>query len=300
MERYLGNPILRPIEAHAWESREVFNPAAIYLDGKVHLLYRAMGNDKVSRIGYAASADGFHVDERLPIPIYVPKAKSEKDGCEDPRIIQLDDQLIMTYTALREYSYLQVYQIALTTIRKDDFLQRKWNWTPRKLPFPGIRNKDAVFFPQKIGGRYVMLHRIDPDLCIAFSEDLEHWCDIMSVMKPRARGWDNWKIGVAGTPIRFNDYWLVVYHGVSVDRLYSLGVVLLDAKNPERVLYRSRRPILTPKQPYERFGKVPNVVFSCGNVIIGDELFVYYGAADSVTCVAYTKIESLLASLRKS
>jgi beta-1,2-mannobiose phosphorylase / 1,2-beta-oligomannan phosphorylase len=298
MERYLGNPILKPIEIHAWESREVFNPASVYLDGKVHLLYRAMGNDNVSRIGYATSTDGFHIDERLPTPVYVPRAKCEKDGCEDPRLTLIDDQLIMAYTALREYSHLQVYQVALTTIRKDDFLQRKWSWTPRRLPFPGIRNKDAVIFPEKIGGRYVMLHRIDPDLCIGFSDDLEHWCDIRSVMKPRAKGWDNWKIGVGGTPIKMDDYWLVVYHGVSVERLYSLGVVLLDKNNPERVLYRSRRPILSPKMDYERFGKVPNVVFSCGNVVIGNELFVYYGAADNVICVAQVKLESLLASLR--
>jgi beta-1,2-mannobiose phosphorylase / 1,2-beta-oligomannan phosphorylase len=75
----------------------------------------------------------------------------------------------MTYTALREYSHLQVYQVAMTTIVKDDFIHRRWNWGTRKLPFPGIRNKDAVIFPQRVNGRYVMLHRIDPDICIAYS-----------------------------------------------------------------------------------------------------------------------------------
>jgi len=300
MERYVDNPILQPIERHTWESREVFNPAATYLEGKVHLLYRAKGNDNISRIGYASSTDGCHINERLPKPVYAPKAACEKDGCEDPRITQIGNQLIMAYTALQEYSHVQIFQIALTTIRKQDFIQKKWNWSPRKLPFPGIRNKDAVLFPEKIGGRYVMLHRIDPDICIAFSEDLEHWCDIKSMMKPRAYGWDNWRIGAGGTPIKLDDYWLVIYHGVSLDRAYSLGIVLLDAKRPERVLYRSRKPILEPIAPYERFGKVPNVVFSCGNIIIGDELFVYYGAADSVTCVARVKLEKLLTTLRTS
>jgi predicted GH43/DUF377 family glycosyl hydrolase len=299
MERYVGNPILRPIEEHAWESREVFNPAAVYLNGKVHLLYRAIGNDSISRIGYAASKDGVHIDERLPNPVYEPKVACEKDGCEDPRLTEIDDELIMTYTALREYSHLQVFQIAITTIKKEDFLAKKWRWTCRKLPFPGIRNKDAVIFPEKIGGRYVMLHRIEPDLCIAFSDDLTHWCDIKSVMTPRAHGWDNWKLGVGGTPIKMENYWMVIYHGVSVERLYSLGIILLDADNPERVLYRSRKAILAPKRDYERFGKVPNVVFSCGNVVIGDELYLYYGAADSVICVAKMNMEKLLASLRK-
>jgi beta-1,2-mannobiose phosphorylase / 1,2-beta-oligomannan phosphorylase len=299
MERFTGNPILRPIEEHPWESREVFNPAAIYLNGKVHLLYRAMGNDNISRIGYASSTDGFHIDERLPDPIYEPRAECEKDGCEDPRLTEIEGQLVMAYTALREYSHLQVYQIALTTIKTENFLQHKWNWTARKLPFPGIRNKDGVIFPEKVNGRYVMLHRIEPDLCIAYSEDLVHWCDMRSVMKPRAKGWDNWKLGVAGTPIKMDDYWLVVYHGVSVERLYCLGVVLLDRDKPERVLYRSKNPILAPKMDYERFGKVPNVIFSDGNVVIGDELFVYYGAADSVIGVASIKLQDLLASLRK-
>ena len=299
MERFRGNPILRPIEEHPWESREVFNTAAVYLNGKVHLLYRAMGNDNISRIGYASSTDGLNIDERLPNPVYEPRAECEKDGCEDPRITQIDDELIMAYTALREYSHLQVYQIALTTISQNDFVERKWNWTNRHLPFPGIRNKDGVIFPQKVNGRYVMLNRIEPDLSIAYSEDLAHWCDLMSVMTPAAEGWDNWKVGVAGTPMKINEGWLVIYHGVSVERLYSLGIVLLDSDHPERVLYRSRTPILAPKEDYERFGKVPNVVFSCGNVMIGDKVFLYYGAADSVVCVATVELNQLLSFIRR-
>ena len=299
MERYLGNPILGPIQEHPWESREVFNPAAVYLNGKVHLLYRAVGNDNVSRIGYATSTDGIHIDERLSDPVYEPRAAWEKDGCEDPRLTQVGDKLIMAYTALRRYSHLQVYQIALTTIKQADFLARKWNWTSSRLPFPGIRNKDGVLFPEKIGGRYVLMHRVEPNLCIAFSEDLEHWCDIRSIMGPRAHRWDNWKIGGGATPIKMGDYWLVLYHGINVERIYSLGIILLNANRPERVLYRSLKAVLSPKRDYERFGKVPNVVFSCGNVVIGDELFIYYGAADSSVCVARMKLEKLLASLRQ-
>jgi len=299
MKRYSGNPILSPVVEHPWESRQVFNAAAIYLNGKVHLLYRAMGNDNISRVGYAISSDGFTIDERLPYPIYEPGAECEKDGTEDPRITQIDDKLVMLYTALREYSHIQVYQVALTTITKQNFLERKWDWTPRKLPFRGIRNKDAALFPHKINGRYAMLHRIEPDLCIAFSDDLVQWCDIMSVMTPQAQGWDNWKIGVSGTPMKIDEGWLVVYHGVSVERLYSLGIVLLDSENPERVLYRSKVPILTPKMDYERFGKVPNVVFSSGNVVIDDKFFLYYGAADSVVGVATIGLNELLSLIRK-
>lgn len=299
MERFFDNPILQPVEEHAWESREVFNPGAIYLDGKVHLLYRAMGNDNISRLGYASSTDGVTFDERLPNPVFEPANDSEKDGCEDPRLTQLDGQLIMTYTALREYSHLQVYQIAFTSIAAEDFVNKRWNWGTRRLPFPGIRNKDAVIFPQKIGGRYVMLHRIDPDICIAYSDDLVHWCDISAVMKPQGEGWDNWKIGIAGTPVKINEGWLLIYHGVSVERMYSLGVALLDGDHPEQVLYRSKQTLLAPKDDYERFGKVPNVVFSCGNVILNNKLFLYYGAADTVVCVATMGLNDLLSFIHR-
>ena len=299
MERFSGNPILKPIEEHSWESREVFNAAAIYLDGKVHLLYRALGNDNVSRLGLATSCDGFNFNERLPEPVFSPQSEVEKDGCEDPRIVEVEGHLAMTYNALCEYNHLQIFQVALTTIAKGDFVKRNWNWGPRKLPFPGIRNKNAVIFPEKQDGAYVMLHRIEPDICIAFSEDLTHWCDIMSVMKPRVHGWDNWKIGVAGTPLKVSEGWLVIYHGVSVERMYSLGMVLLDGENPERVLYRSKEPILTPKMDYERYGKVPNVVFSCGNVVLDDKLLLYYGGADSVLCVASIGLDELLSQIRR-
>ena len=299
MERFSDNPILRPIEEHAWESRQVFNAAAICLEGKVHLLYRAMGNDNISRLGYATSLDGYTIKERFEKPVFEPVSDIEKDGCEDPRLSEVEGQLVMTYTALREDTHLQIYQIALTTIAKDDFINRRWNWQTRKLPFPGIRNKDAVIFPQKIGGRYVMLHRIEPDLCIAYSEDLTKWCDMMSVMKPRGDSWDNWKIGVAGAPVKINEGWLVLYHGVSVERMYSLGVVLLDGDHPEQVLYRSKDHILAPKEDYERFGKVPNVVFSCGNVVFGDRLFVYYGGADNVLCVATIGLDNVLSLIHR-
>jgi beta-1,2-mannobiose phosphorylase / 1,2-beta-oligomannan phosphorylase len=299
MERFSDNPILTPIEGHTWESREVFNPAAIYLDGKVHLLYRALGNDGISRLGYATSLDGYSVKERSPNPVFEPATESDRNGCEDPRLIEVYDQIIMTYTAIRERSQVQVHQIAFTTIGKEDFVKGKWNWGPRKLPFPGIRNKDAVIFPQKVNGKYVMLHRIEPDICIAYSDDLLRWCDIAYLMSPQVDSWDNWKIGVAGTPIKINEGWVVIYHGVSVDRIYSLGLALLDGEHPEQVLYRSREHILGPKEDYERFGKVPNVVFSCGNVIIDNRLFLYYGAADTVTCVATIEMDELLALIRK-
>jgi predicted GH43/DUF377 family glycosyl hydrolase len=294
MRRYQDNPILKPIATNPWESKEVFNAAAIRVGKRVHLLYRALGNDGISRIGYAASSDGYKIDERSPIPVFEPNNVAENYGCEDPRLTLFDNQIVMAYTALTEIDHEQLYQISLTSISVDDFLSKQWKWNERLLPFRDIRNKDAVIFPKKIGGKYVMFHRLERDMCVAYSDDLKRWYDIRALMRPRTKSWDCWKIGAAGPPIELNEGWLVIYHGVSSEKVYSLGVLLLDRDNPETILHRSETPILTPVTDYERFGKVPNVVFSCGNVLINDEVLVYYGGADSVMCVATYELNELM------
>jgi predicted GH43/DUF377 family glycosyl hydrolase len=294
MRRSQDNPILQPIATNPWESKEVFNAAAIRVGKQVHLLYRAMGNDGISRIGYAASSDGYKIDERLPVPVFEPNNRAEEYGCEDPRLTLFDNQIVMAYTALTEIDHEQLYQISLTSISVDDFLSKQWKWDGRLLPFRDIRNKDAVIFPKKIGGKYVMFHRLEREICVAYSDDLKRWYDISALLRPRTKSWDCWKIGAAGPPIELNEGWLLIYHGVSFEKVYSLGALLLDRDNPETILYRSETPILTPVTDYELFGKVPNVVFSCGNVLINDEVLVYYGGADSVVCVATYELNELL------
>lgn len=294
MNRYSHNPILEPIGTHSWESSLVFNAAAFAANNRVHILYRAMGNDNVSRIGLASSSDGYNIDERLPLPVFSPSGEMESQGCEDPRLSLFGNSLVMAYTAFGIHAQHQVYQIALTSIGLDDFLARKWNWGERILAFPGIHNKDAVLFPQRFNGDYVMFHRLEPDLCIARSNDLRRWYDLKYVLGPREKGWDSWKVGAAGPPILINEGWLLIYHGVSIDKVYSLGAVLLDKNNPEQILYRSEEPFLKPEEDYERYGKVPNVVFSCGQVMMDGRLLIYYGGADSALCVATAELAELL------
>jgi predicted GH43/DUF377 family glycosyl hydrolase len=270
----------------------VFNAAALYADGRVHIVYRAIGNDGVSRLGYASSSDGYHIDERLSSPIFEPARLAEKFGCEDPRITPLDGRYMMCYTAYGS-RVLGTHQVAITSIEVENFLEKKWIWGKRWLPFSGIRNKDAAFFPRKINGKYVLLHRINPDICVAYSDDLEQWCRMRTIVRPRYSKWDSWKVGIAGPPISIDEGWLLIYHGVNFEKMYSLGVVILDKKNPERVIYRSKRPILQPVEEYERYGTVPNVVFSCGAVMIDDQLLIYYGGADTVLCVATYDLDEL-------
>jgi predicted GH43/DUF377 family glycosyl hydrolase len=294
MRRFNGNPILQPIKSNSWESQNVFNAAAIYGNGSVHILYRAMGDDNISRLGYAVSDDGFNITERLDTPIFYPENFAERDGCEDPRLTIIGDKCLMAYTAFRNHDYPVIFQISLTSIGLNDLLNRKWNWKERTLPFPGVRNKDAAILPGKVDGKYVMFHRIEPSICVAYSEDLKQWHGFKSIMEPRDKMWDSLKIGAAGTPIELNEGYLFIYHGVDSSKHYSLGAALLDKNNPEKVLYRTDKPILEPIEGYECVGTVPNVVFSCGNVKLDDQIIVYYGGADSVLCAASCELNELL------
>jgi len=293
MERFHGNPILKPISGNSWETHAVFNAGVLYVGKRIHILYRAFGNDGVSRLGYASSSDGYHIEERLPFPVFEPANYTEKDGCEDPRLTLQSEQCLMAYTALSDRG-LNVHQIALTSIALDDFVNKRWNWGERWTPFPGVRNKDAVILPRKVSDRYVMFHRIDPDICITYSDDLRHWSDIKAIVGPRMGKWDCLKVGAAGPPIEVNEGWLFIYHGVNFERIYRLGVLLLDKDDPERVLYRSERPILEPTTDYECFGIVPNVVFSCGAILMDGQLLIYYGGADTVICVATCDLSELI------
>ncbi len=164
--RFPGNPILEPIKEHTWESNYVLNAGALRLDGKVYLIYRAVGEDDISRLGLAMSKDGFKFTERLEEPIFEPRGRSEQKGCEDPRMTLIGGRVYMLYTAYGRF----VTQIALASIGVADFLSYNWEaWQRHRLVFPGFANKDAGLFPEQSDGKYVMLHRVDPHIWIVFS-----------------------------------------------------------------------------------------------------------------------------------
>lgn len=307
--RFDGNPIISPLGEHAWESQCTFNPAALYEDGKVHILYRAMGGDNTSVIGYASSRDGVHIDERLPEPIYTPRADFEQkkvaggnSGCEDPRITRVGDKIYMCYAA---YEGNSPPRVALTSISVKDFVLHHWNWAPPILISPpGQDDKDAALFPKKIDGKYVFLHRLGSEIWIDSVDDLDFkdgkFLAGKILMHPRDTAWDSRRIGIAAPPIETKYGWLLLYHGISRRTgHYNIRAALLDKKDPSRVLYRTHDPLLEPKKPYERDGIVSNVVFPCGTAVIKNKLFVYYGAADKVVGVASIDIDFLIAGLVK-
>lgn len=290
MTRFEENPILMPKPENPWESKYVFNPAMFKLDDRIHYIYRAMGEDMVSRLGYASSRDGFNIDERLDEPIFEPVNHIEKKGCEDPRVTVMDGQCFMTYTA-----YGEIPQIGITSIAAKDIKEKKWNWGERIYPFPSEVNKNAVIFPEKIDGNYVMLHRIEPDIHIAYSEDLENWFNSKILMRAREDSWDSLKIGAAGPPIGIDEGWLQIYHGVDGNKVYRLGAAILERNKPECIKYRTEGFFIEPEKHYECEGFVNNVVFSCGSVMHKGKVLISYGCADTVIGVsAYTLDEILV------
>ncbi|MGI6468263.1 MAG: glycosidase [Syntrophomonadaceae bacterium] len=305
LTRYENNPILAPIPEHYWESKYVLNCAALRIADKVYLFYRAFGDDEVSRIGLAVT-DGYNVLERLPEPIFVPAEEREKKGCEDPRVVIIDDSIYMLYTAYDG----EIAQVAAASIRVVDFLERRFDrWQRIGMAFEDIWDKDAILFPERINNKYVIYHRIEPSIWVSYLDELVFPAPKEShsiIIGPRSgRMWDSLKIGAGTQPIKTVYGWLMIYHGVDFNRVYRLGVLLVDHNQPERVIYRSPNPVLSPECEYEVGDEmcwVPNVVFTCGAVAgedkeileADDELLVYYGAADTFIGMARAKIGDLI------
>lgn len=295
--------IIEPVENHSWESKATFNPAAIYLDGKVHLLYRAMSKDNTSVFGYAVSKNGLDIDYRSNQPVYVPRESFEQksypeanSGCEDPRLTKIGSRIYMCYTA---YDGINPPRVALTSISEKDFLEQKWNWSkPVLISPPGIDDKDACILPEKIKGKYVIIHRSGDDIDISFNDNLDFdgktWLEEYRWLAPRQGMWDSKKVGIASPPIKTKKGWLILYHGVSDNGIYRVGAVLSDLKDITKIIARTDEPIFEPRHQFQKVGQVPNVVFPCGAVVIGNKLFMYYGAADQFVGVATISLDKLL------
>jgi predicted GH43/DUF377 family glycosyl hydrolase len=293
------------VAEHSWESLSVSNAAAIDAYGSVHLLYRAMGADNTSTMGYARLADGLHVDERLDMPAYVPRETFEmklnlptgNSGCEDPRLTVIGDRVYLCYTA---YDGVHHTRGALASISLDDFVNHRFNWsTPTLLTPDGVNDKDLCLF-EGPGAKTTLIHRIDPNICMDqfdgtnFSHEVQRCIELMT---PRKGMWDSEKIGAAGPPIKVDGGWLFIYHGIGMDAWYRLGAALLDDETGSVVLARTAAPILEPELEWERVGVVNNVVFSCGAIVREDTIYLYYGGADKSIGVATISKKALMKKL---
>ncbi|MFC1599493.1 hypothetical protein ACFL3T_00510 [Patescibacteria group bacterium] len=309
------NPIIEPIKENSWESWQTFNPGVIKIKDKVYFLYRAIGEDGISRFGYAVSNDGFIIEDRLPYPIYEHNTKEREfhlysyfsggsfGGCEDSRLVQVEDEdvLYLSYTACDNG-----LRMALNSIKIKDFINQKWKWnSPKLISPPGEVHKNWLIFPEKINGKYAILHSLKPDIQIEYLDDLnfENISYIESEYKagPQKGCWEKWVRGAGPPPIKTKEGWLLLYHAMDNDfSKYKLGAMLLDLNDPTKVLYRAKEPVLEPSKSYENCGYKSGVIYASGAIVKDGNLLVYYGGADNYVCVAYAKLEDFLKALKKN
>lgn len=345
LERSMKNPIIKP-RPYAWESWATFNPTAVEVNGRVHLIYRAIGGGDVSVLGYASSLDGYNIDERLTHFIYRrfnpsfmvgnPLGYSSGGGLgggtEDPRATVVGDRLYVFYNAFDNWSSCRV---AMVSIDLDDFKNKRWNkWSHQIfLSPPNEINKAWVLFPEKINGKFAIIHDIWPSVSVKYFDSFDefekgqveikqnwdrwfhdripgHWVYIHPgsdggrFVNPEALKkniWtdiekDVWIRNPGPSPMKTKEGWLVLFHAMEARHpgRFKLFAMLLDLKDPTRVLHKSAGPVLEPNEHYEG-----NIIYSCGAVIKSGRLFVYYGGGDSVIGVASIKLQELLDDLRR-
>lgn len=307
-ERIGDGALMRPRKNIPWEEKAIFNPAAIDVDGVVRILYRAMGNDNTSVVGYAESQNASEVSFISDKPAYVPRESFESkgvpngnSGCEDPRLTKIGSTIYMYYTA---YNGITPPAVAMSSILEKDLKKRNWNWTkPVLVTADGVDDKDGCLHPEKVNGKYFLFHRVHNQICGDYGAtpsftERNNFKNI-PILGPRNGMWDGVKVGISVPPIKTSKGWILLYHGVSKRSRYRVGAVLLDLNDPTKVLSRTTDPIFEPREAYEVEGQVNYVVFPCGAVVRGDNIFMYYGGADDVIDVASISIKKLLNVLTK-
>lgn len=325
LQRHHNNPVIAPHHANEWENEAVFNPAAIYDGGRIHLLYRAIGSGGISVLGYASSKDGLHFEDRLDYPVYEPSEGIETPesievgkrmynpllytsgggwtGCEDPRAVKIGKRIYVTYLAFGGWNSMR---IALTSISEKDLRDQRWNWTkPQFMSPPGQVNKNWVLFPEKVKGKYAILHSISPEIRIHYASSLREFNGEKFIKSSAPKGgrieyWDTKVRGAGPPPIKTDLGWLVLYHANDLfdPNKYKLGAMILDFKDPTKVLYRTSHPILCPDMHYENEGK-PGVVYASGAIIKDGNLIIYYGGGDRVVCVASAPLKEFLSKVKQ-
>lgn len=297
-KRHPGNPIITAGDM-PYPVNSVFNAGATSFAGETLLLVRAEDRRGISHLTVARSEDGVHnwrMDHR---PTLIPQPETHPEemwGIEDPRITFLEEleTWAVAYTAYSEGGPL----VSLATTKDFQEFQRLG-------PVMPAEDKDAALFPVRFHGRWAMLHRpvstfptTEAHIWLSFSPDLRHWGDHRMLVRARKGGWwDANKIGLGPPPVRTEQGWLILYHGVrgtASGVIYRLGLAMLDLEDPRRVIARSDQWVFGPEEDYEVYGDVDKVVFPCGWVVQGDEVRMYYGGADKCVALATASLSDLL------
>lgn len=319
LKRYKGNPILAKNPDNHWEAGSVFNPSVLYEDGIFRMFYRATNDIKVkekggymSSIGYAESSDGIHFT-RFDKPLISPDQEYENRlGCEDARVTKIEETYFLYYTAVGGQNRGEEVRIALATSKDCK------SWKKHGIVGPQhTTSKAACLFPEKVNGKYIMFYTWMSDSPLSsimqakfdslkdvikppkgfIANNIDHYEENVVFMPPEPvyRGAE-----VGAVPLKTKDGWLFIYCNANTSDHpeWTVGAALLDLNDPRKILAQTKEPILRPETKSELTGVVNHVTFPEGAVIVGDELYVYYGSGDQGICLASCKVKDLMEHLK--
>ncbi|GEP51079.1 hypothetical protein FNO01nite_17510 [Flavobacterium noncentrifugens] len=322
-----------------FENEGVLNPAVIRVGNEVHLFYRAVRSGNHSTIGYCKLSDPLTISYRSEVPLLVPEFDYESQGLEDPRIVKIENIFFLTYTAFdgvnalgclavsRDLVHFEKKGIIVPQITYKEFDRLanmknpvdvkyfRYNQHNVTLEKDGERvlvwDKNVIFFPRKIGGKFCFIHRIRPEIQIVVAiESLDEltetfYCNYFTdfskhvLLSPKYPHESSY-IGGGCPPIETKQGWLLIYHGVrdSINGyIYSACAALLDLEDPQKEIARLPYPLFSPKLDWETQGEVNNVCFPTGAVIFHETLYIYYGAADERIACASLQLTELIDEL---
>lgn len=330
--------VLRPTEL-PFEKKAVLNPAVYQEGDNVHVIYRAIDDDFVSCLGYAKLDSANQVIERWDKPFMSPKLRCESKGIEDPRIVKIENTFYMTYVvhdgkhAISAFScgdnildlsrghvispkipYKDAGKMFSYTKLKDEYYFFESFYQKYNGPSVYIWHKDCILFPEKIDGRYAMLQRILPDIQMVYFDDWSQlkdkyfWINNLmhlseNVVLEGMHGFESRHVGGGVPPIKTEAGWLMIYHGaieLNKKRTYHAGAALLDLQRPEKVIARLPYPLFSPTEKFEIEGTVNDVVFPTGAAVFGQDIIIYYGAADTLVAAAKVNLQELIDELLKN
>ncbi len=319
-----------------FESKAVFNPACIQIDGRTHLFYRAVNQQDISSIGYCQLDHQNKVIQRSSRPILQPEYDYEKKGVEDPRLTFLDGTYYLFYTAYDGQNALIAYATSQDLIHftKQGLISPKISYDEAENIFRDSKvrerysmfemlykerggkdillfEKDAALFPKKINNKFALVHRVLPGIQIIYFDSFaelteQRWRDYLKnlgdyIVVDPLFWFEDRNVGGGCPPIETAEGWLLIYHAVEdtpLGKIYHATAALLDLKNPLKVLGRLKEPLFSPQTPWEKIGQVNNVVFPTGAIVRDKRLYIYYGAADQLIAAKSVNLADLLAQLK--
>ncbi len=296
--RHSGNPLIgrRPFPG----AQGVYNSAVIDYEGEFIGVLRVEHTDSMPRLHLARSKDALHWEiESVKIEISSSDPEIGRGAYTyDPRVCLIDDTYYVTWC--NDYHGPTIGVAQTKDFKTFEQLENAF------LPF----NRNGVLFPRKFDGNFLMFSRPSDnghtpfgDIYISQSPDMIHWGRHRFVMGPGGQWWQSTKVGAGPIPIETTEGWLMFYHGVITNcngYVYSMGAVLLDIDEPWKVLFRTNRYLLHPEASYETTGFVPNVCFPCASLADAEtgRLAIYYGAADTYTCLCYAQVDEVIDFLK--